>query len=54
MMVIIGEIGVGKFIVIDVLGLCFGSCLDGSMVCLGVICVDICVCFLLVDILLVW
>lgn len=33
MIIITGEIGVGKFIVIDVLGLCFGGWVEVSMVC---------------------
>lgn len=49
MIVIIGEIGVGKFIVIDVFGFCFGGCVEVDMVCIGVVCVDLCVCFFLKD-----
>lgn len=43
MIVIIGEIGVGKLIVIDVLLLCFGEWVDVVVVCLGFECVEICV-----------
>lgn len=53
MIVIIGEIGVGKFIVIDVFGFCFGGCVEVDMVCIGVVCVDLCVCFFLKDMLVV-
>lgn len=53
MIVIIGEIGVGKSIVIDVFGFCFGGCVEVDMVCIGVVCVDLCVCFFLKDMLVV-
>lgn len=53
MIVIIGEIGVGKFIVIDVFGFCFGGCVEVDMVCIGAVCVDLCVCFFLKDMLAV-
>lgn len=49
MIVVIGEIGVGKFIVIDVLSLCMGECVDVFVVCKGVDKVEIIVYFLLLD-----
>lgn len=33
--VVIGEIGVGKLIIFDVLNLCFGVCVDVLMICCG-------------------
>lgn len=43
--VIIGEIGVGKFIMIDVLGLVLGDRVDLGLVCYGVDKVEILVSF---------
>lgn len=45
MLVIIGEMGVGKFIVIDVFGFCLGYWFESSMICNGVDKVDIIVIF---------
>lgn len=53
MIVIIGEIGAGKFIVIDVFGFCFGGRVEVDMVRIGVVRVDLCVRFFLKDTLAV-
>lgn len=47
LIVIIGEIGVGKFIVIDVLSLCLGECVDVNVVWKGSVKVEIIVYFFL-------
>lgn len=47
MIVVLGEIGVGKLLMVDVLGFLFGLCVDSGVVCYGVVCVEFFVEFVL-------
>lgn len=52
--VFMGEIGVGKFILIDVFVFMLGECVDVVVVCEGVLCVDIIVEFDVYLYVVVW
>lgn len=54
MIVVSGEIGVGKLLMVDVLGFLFGLCVDSGVVCYGVVCVELLVEFVLFVDVLVW